>query len=326
MAQPLTTTPATSKPQPRTFHPFPRLPLELRLIIYNFAILSSPRIVYLLPSGPHPVLPFTPPYPPIPALLHVSSETRQAALRHYQWTPSPNPNLAPHRYYFAAHLDTFGAPFALPTGSLVDFFGPIEVLTHAHLYPELLASSPPAPFPYKHLVFVAGQWLGLLFHNEALGKAFVAALPALESVSWVLGSLDARAEMWEAGFVGTVPVTRAWINGRGEEGAKGIDDAVRMARGLHWGIERWYWDAEKGGREAKGGGEGGEVERDGGLEGVGRRIECRVVRPVFPARDEERWWSKREEWKKYAVQDRRKKQRFYYERKVKKETRRCVAM
>lgn len=67
--------------RPQTFHLFPRLPTELRLQIWNQAILSSRRMVNLY-AILHSSSPF---HYSNPSFTSVNQESRYAALKHYTW-------------------------------------------------------------------------------------------------------------------------------------------------------------------------------------------------------------------------------------------------
>lgn len=68
-----------------TFHPFTRLPPELRLHIWDIAA-SEPRVVTLseFKSKPYSRLYNLTSFTPPPSILHVSRESRSAGLKHYK--------------------------------------------------------------------------------------------------------------------------------------------------------------------------------------------------------------------------------------------------
>ncbi|KAK0626178.1 hypothetical protein B0T14DRAFT_562113 [Immersiella caudata] len=78
----------SAPPQPQTFHPFPYLPYELRLKIWEE--LLQPRIVLAacfdsrFASHKRSQLALRPSLPPTPVLLLINRETRALALRHYE--------------------------------------------------------------------------------------------------------------------------------------------------------------------------------------------------------------------------------------------------
>ncbi|KAN0114818.1 hypothetical protein V8E51_004362 [Hyaloscypha variabilis] len=83
------------------FHPFPRLPSEIRLKIWKLGVPGDGRIVELKYSKKifHAVSPT-----PTPVLMHVSRETRAEASKHY--TLLYNPHYLTPRIYINPKIDT----------------------------------------------------------------------------------------------------------------------------------------------------------------------------------------------------------------------------
>lgn len=117
----------------RTFHPFPRLPIELRLEIFKHAL--EPRTITAAKDGrrfqmdPLPI-PWKNYAPLIPSLLHVNAEARQFALRFYKkriWVyGNPKPSAKGGRvgkervkrryYYFREGFDEIKSPRRVVSG------------------------------------------------------------------------------------------------------------------------------------------------------------------------------------------------------------------
>jgi hypothetical protein len=83
---------AEAYPCPTTFYQFPALPLEIRLIVFNFAFNIEPRVVEMhLRGGSNEVYAST----PQPPLLHVNRESRELVLRFYKpWLFPDSPSIA----------------------------------------------------------------------------------------------------------------------------------------------------------------------------------------------------------------------------------------
>ncbi|KAH9213921.1 hypothetical protein DL95DRAFT_390050, partial [Leptodontidium sp. 2 PMI_412] len=85
--------PPSSISQLDTFHPFPRLPLEIRDEIWSLS-LPAPRLIHvqtergeIRPPGRQPNQPFAHVWAqklPVPSILHVCNDARAVGLKHYE--------------------------------------------------------------------------------------------------------------------------------------------------------------------------------------------------------------------------------------------------
>lgn len=82
---------AEASPRPTTFYQFPALPLEIRLMVFNFAFNTEPRVVEVhLRGGSNEVYAST----PQPPLLQVNRESRELVLRFYKpWLFPDSPSI-----------------------------------------------------------------------------------------------------------------------------------------------------------------------------------------------------------------------------------------
>lgn len=85
-------------PHPKTFHPFPKLPIEIRLEIWGFTIKPTFVNISWSPARRR----FTSPRRP-PAILQCDRESRQYGLKTYQLSFASSPDLA--QIYFSYAID-----------------------------------------------------------------------------------------------------------------------------------------------------------------------------------------------------------------------------
>lgn len=182
------TTPSTKmppKPPSPTFHPFIRLPAELRIQIWEDSVES--RLVYLIKplwtKNPEECKPISLGYPPTPALLHACHESRQIGLELYKAHDSFDEDYLPKRYYFNARTDIFSIP---------NYGDKDDEMT----WPYCLHPTPPALAPYpQHLLFQPKAYWAL----GARVASFALSFPHLKTI---VVALNPNSRQFTSGMEG----------------------------------------------------------------------------------------------------------------------------
>lgn len=183
-------------PLPGTgFHPFPRLPPELRLIVWSFSF--TPRVVYVM----EPELLITKrkrrnEYSACPPILHVSREARSVALKHYSAYKSASSMMVPWNYYYNPEVDILSFPFYGLDGWIAEWPPTTLINTYGGVPPN----SPPDP---ENLLITVKPLLWAPYERPM--RALRENLPKLKNL---LVCVDADHEEWLAGgCTGVVDMT-----------------------------------------------------------------------------------------------------------------------
>ncbi|MCJ1248771.1 hypothetical protein MMC30_005990 [Trapelia coarctata] len=190
--RPTTTPPNETHPSPAVSGPrseftlFPALPAELRLKIWEFA-LPGPRVVEI--KAPPPSFADRPPDSAlddftsscaIPTLLHVNSEARGIALKHYELSFATG--TFPPRIYFSFERDTLYFPeYVFDDGGVAD------------ITPFIMAISSSERARVRRVAVDVDRWFASNDNSDYVdeessmnGQVHVAALSGLQELCWVV--------------------------------------------------------------------------------------------------------------------------------------------